>query len=50
LNSEMIRKIWNISVWVIITPKETPCSSLPPPPPQESMILQKKKKILILLW
>jgi hypothetical protein len=28
LNSEMIRKIWNISVLVIITPKETPCSSL----------------------
>jgi hypothetical protein len=32
LNSEMIWKIWKISVLVIITPKET-SSSLPPPPP-----------------
>jgi hypothetical protein len=30
LKSEMIWKIWEISVLVIITPKETSSSSLPP--------------------
>jgi hypothetical protein len=36
LNSELIWKIWKISVLVIIKPKETSSpssSSLPPPPP-----------------
>jgi hypothetical protein len=37
LNSEMIWKIWKISVLVIITPKET-SSSLPPPPPAATAI------------
>ena len=33
LNSEMIWKIWKISVLVIPTPKETPSFRLPPPQP-----------------
>jgi hypothetical protein len=37
LNSEMIWKIWKISVLVIITPKDTSSSFSPCPPPPPSI-------------